>query len=70
MIKIYNRNEISIQEILERSEQTVDVEGIVSDIIKNVKENGDKALVEYCNKFDGAVDDVIEVTAEGIEEAI
>ena len=69
MIKIYNRNEISIQEILERSEQTVDVEGIVSDIIKNVKENGDKALVEYCKKFDGAVDDVIEVTAEEIEEA-
>lgn len=69
MIKIYNRNEISIQEILERSEQTVDVEGIVSDIIKNVKENGDKALFEYCKKFDGAVDDVIEVTEEEIEEA-
>lgn len=69
MIKIYNRNEISIQEILERSEQTVDVEGIVSDIIKNVKENGDKALVEYCKKFDGAVDDIIEVTEEEIEEA-
>ena len=69
MIKIYNRNEISIQEILERSEQTVDVEGIVSDIIKNVKENGDKALVEYCKKFDGAVDDIIEVTEEEIEES-
>ncbi len=69
MIKIYNRNEISIDEILERSEQTIDVEGIVSDIIKNVKENGDKALVEYCKKFDGAEDDVIEVTAEEIEEA-
>ncbi len=69
MIKIYNRNEISIQEILERSEQTVDVEGIVCDIIKNVKENGDKALVEYCKKFDGAVDDVIEVSEEEIEKA-
>ena len=69
MIKIYNRNEISIQEILERSEQTVDVEGIVSDIIKNVKENGDKSLVEYCKKFDGAVDDIIEVTEEEIEES-
>ena len=69
MIKIYNRNEISIDEILERSEQTIDVEGIVADIIKNVKENGDKALVEYCKKFDGARDDVIEVTAEEIEAA-
>ena len=69
MIKIYNRNEISIGEILERSEQTIDVEGIVSDIIKNVRENGDKALVEYCKKFDGAKDDVIEVTADEIEAA-
>lgn len=69
MIKIYNRNEISIDEILERSEQTIDVEGIVADIIKNVKENGDKALVEYCKKFDGAKDDVIEVTSEEIDAA-
>ncbi len=70
MIKIYDRKEISIDEILERSKQTIDVEGIVQDIIKNVKENGDKALVEYCKKFDGAKDDVIEVTAEEIDEAI
>ena len=47
MIKIYKRSEISTEEILERSEQTIDVEGIVTDIIKNVRENGDKALVEY-----------------------
>jgi len=70
VIKIYDRKEISIDEILERSEQTIDVEGIVQDIIKNVKENGDKALVEYCKKFDGAKDDVIEVTAEEMDEAI
>ena len=35
MIKIYKRSEISTEEILERSEQTIDVEGIVTDIIKN-----------------------------------
>ena len=61
MIKIYNSSEISIDEILERSEQTIDVEGIVTDIIKNVRENGDKALVEYSKKFDGAVDDILEM---------
>ena len=70
MIKIYKRSEISTEEILERSEQTIDVEGIVTDIIKNVRENGDKALVEYSKKFDGAVDDVLEVTEEEIEEAL
>ncbi|MBE6801012.1 MAG: histidinol dehydrogenase [Ruminococcaceae bacterium] len=70
MIKIYKRSEISTEEILERSEQTIDVEGIVTDIIKNVRENGDKALVEYSKKFDGAVDDVLEVTKEEIEDAL
>ena len=69
MIKIYNSAEISIDEILERSEQTIDVEGIVTDIIKNVRENGDAAIVEYCKKFDGATDDVIEVTQAEIEAA-
>ena len=70
MIKIYKRSEISTEEILERSEQTIDVEGIVTDIIKNVRENGDKALVEYSKKFDGAVDDVLEVTKEEIDAAL
>ncbi len=69
MIKIYDSSEISIHKILERSEQTIDVEGIVTDIIKNVRANGDKALVEYSKKFDGATDDVIEVTAQEIEDA-
>ena len=69
MIKIYKRNEITTEQILERSEQTIDVEGIVSDIIKNVRANGDKALVEYSKKFDGAVDDVLEVTQAEIDEA-
>lgn len=69
MIKIYNSAEISIDEILERSEQTIDVEGIVTDIIKNVRENGDAAIVEYCKKFDGATDDVIEVTQAEIDAA-
>ena len=69
MIKIYKRNEITTEQILERSEQTIDVEGIVSDIIKNVRANGDKALVEYSKKFDGAVDDMLEVTKAEIDEA-
>lgn len=69
MIKIYKRKEISTEQILERGEQTLDVEGIVSEIIKNVRANGDKALVEYSKKFDGATDDVIEVTEAEIDAA-
>ncbi len=70
MIKIYKRKEISTEQILERGEQTLDVEGIVSEIIKNVRANGDKALVEYSKKFDGATDDVIEVTEAEIDAAM
>lgn len=70
MIKIYKRNEISNEEILERSAQTAGVEDIVADIIANVRKNGDSALVEYSKKFDGAVDDVLEVTKEEIDEAM
>ena len=70
MIKIYKRKEISTEQILERGEQTLDVEGIVSEIIKNVRANGDKSLVEYSKKFDGATDDVIEVTEAEIDAAM
>ena len=70
MIKIYKRKEISTEQILERGEQTLDVEGIVTEIIKNVRANGDKALVEYSKKFDGATDDVIEVTEAEIDAAM
>lgn len=70
MIKIYKRNEISNEEILERSTQAAGVEDIVADIIANVRKNGDSALVEYSKKFDGAVDDVLEVTKEEIDEAM
>lgn len=70
MIKIYKRNEISNEEIFERSTQSAGVEDIVADIIANVRKNGDSALVEYSKKFDGAVDDVLEVTKEEIDEAM
>ena len=41
----------------------------MTDIIENVKKNGDKALLEYCEKFDKAKLDSLEVTEAEIEEA-
>ena len=41
MIKIYSFGEVSADEIFARGTATTDVSGIVSDIIKNVRENGD-----------------------------
>ena len=69
MIKIYKYGEVENSEIFSRMADTVDVSDIVTDIIENVKVNGDKALYEYCEKFDKAVLTSLEVTEEEIEEA-
>ena len=54
MIKILNYGEVSNSDIFARTEPTVNVEDIVTDIIYNVRKNGDTALFEYCEKFDKA----------------
>ena len=69
MIKILKYGEVSPDEIFARVEPVVDVEAIVTDIIKNVRQNGDKALYEYCEKFDKAKLNTLLVTAEEIQEA-
>lgn len=38
--------------IAEKKENSHDVNAVVADILQNVKTNGDKALVDYCKKFD------------------
>jgi len=56
-IKIYKLSDLSSAkktEIMERSEIEIDaLRSNVEKIIKDVKEHGDKALVEYSSKFDG-----------------
>ena len=69
MIKIYKYGEVENDEIFSRMADTVDVSEIVTGIIENVKANGDKALFEYCEKFDKAVLTSLEVSEEEIEEA-
>jgi len=69
MIKIYKYGEVSEDEIFSRVVPTVDVAGIVSDIISNVRENKDKAVLEYCEKFDKARLESLEVSDAEIEEA-
>lgn len=70
MIKILKFGEVSNDEIFARVENTVNVEQIVADIIANVRKNGDKALYEYCEKFDKAKLTSLLVTQEEIDEAV
>lgn len=69
MIKIMKYGEVDNRDIFARGTATKDVSGIVKEIIANVRENGDSALKAYCEKFDGAKLDSLEVTAEEISEA-
>ena len=52
MIKILKYGQVKNSEIFSRVVPTVNVEEIVADIIANVRANGEKALFEYCEKFD------------------
>lgn len=70
MIKIIKYSEISDKEIIVRKPAIDNVEKVVSDIIENVKKSGDKALLEYCKKFDKANLNSLEVTDKEIEEAL
>ncbi|MBQ6789186.1 MAG: histidinol dehydrogenase [Clostridia bacterium] len=70
MIKIMKFGEVSADEIFARVTPTVNVEAVVSDIIVDVRENGDAALYKYCEKFDGARLDSLLVSEAEIDEAM
>ncbi len=69
MIKIYKYGEVKNEEIFARENIASNVEGVVTDIIENVKKNGDRALFEYCERFDGAKLSALEVSDAEIDEA-
>ena len=69
MIKIFNFNDISKDELFIRSDDKIDVVNAVSEIIENVKKNGDEALKFYAEKFDNATLSSLEVCEEEFSEA-
>ena len=69
MIKIMKYGQISKDEIFARNESELDVSDIVTDIISDVRKNGDAALLAYAKKFDKAELSSLEVTDAEIEEA-
>lgn len=69
MISILSYGQVPNEQIFARGTAVKDVSGTVSEIIENVKNNGDNALFEYCKKFDGAELSSLEVSAEEVDEA-
>ena len=70
MIRILRYGEVPNKELFARNVPTKNVADTVSEIIENVKQNGDKALKEYTKRFDGVETDSITVTEEEIREAV
>ena len=70
MIRILNFGEVTPEQVFARVENPVNVEAIVTEIIANVRKDGDKALYEYCEKFDRVRLDALQVTQEEISEAV
>ena len=70
MIKIMKSGETPASELFARAVSGRDVSGTVSEIIQNVRENGDRALCEYNAKFDNAAGVPLEVTAEELDAAV
>ncbi len=58
------------REILARPKPVEDVADAVSEILRNVKENGDLALREYTLRFDGSSPESLQVGSEEIQKAL
>lgn len=71
MIKIIDTAQVKDFTVFAREDEkrNEEIEKIVEEIIDNVKKNGDKALFEYCEKFDKCNLDSLLVSEEEIEDA-
>ena len=70
MIRILKYGEVANADIFARSVPEVDVQKIVADIIADVRARGDRALFEYCEKFDRVKLDALEVTPAEMDAAL
>ena len=69
-MEILKYSDINLAETIKRSEEDVNkVLDTVSDILNNVKNNKDKAIIEYTEKFDGVTIENLKVSKDEIEEA-
>ena len=69
MIQIMNYGQVDREKIFARVSPEMDVEAIVSQIIRDVRKGKDQAVIEYCRRFDRVDLRSLEVTKEEIAEA-
>ena len=69
MIQIFTYGQVDREKIFARVVPEMDVEAIVSQIIRDVREGKDRAVLEYCRRFDRVELTTLEVTREEIAEA-
>ena len=69
MIRIIDYKNIDRAQILERKENVFNVADAVTEIIRTVRAEGDKALFGFCEKFDKVSLSSLEVTADEIDNA-
>ena len=70
MMRIMTYGQTPVEEIFARSLETVDVSGVVSDIIAQVRQKGDAALLDYCARFDGGAPEALEVSPQEWDAAV
>ena len=70
MIRIMKLKEIAPEEIFARSNPQVDVSAVVREILAAVRAQGDKALYDYCEKFDHVTLPSLEVSQAEKAEAM
>lgn len=70
MIRIYRDGELRDEELLKRSAPAFDVAGVVADILRDVEEHGDAAVLKYTEKFDHARLDTMLVSEAEIAQAL
>ena len=70
MMKILKYNGQRADELLNRAEETKkDVTAIVSESLETIRKGGDKAVLDYCEKFDGVRPETLLVTDAEVEAA-
>ena len=70
MIRIYKSREVGEQEILARSVSQANVEAVVAEVLERVRTEGDRALLDYEEKWDGVRLNELRVSPEEITKAV